>query len=89
MAKEANLVKEDSVISTFTDNKSLFDSCNTTTQVSDRRLRVKLAAIKEMKERGEITIHWIPKEQQLADCLMKRDASNKKLLEVLQMSQLH
>ena len=33
MAKEANLVKEDFVISTFTDNKSLFDSSNTTTQV--------------------------------------------------------
>lgn len=84
LAQEAQIVSSDSQILTYTDNKSLHDSVNTTAQVTDRRLRVEISAIREMQEKEEITIKWISKEKQLADCLTKRGAPCSSLVSVLQ-----
>ena len=73
----------------FTDNLSLVDASNTTTQVSDKRLRVELAAIREMQEQSEISIRWISKENQLADVLTKKGAPCNKLLSTLQNGNLN
>ena len=84
LAQEAQIVSSDSQILTYTDNKSLHDSVNTIAQVTDRRLRVEISAIREMQEKEEITIKWISKEKQLADCLTKRGAPCSSLVSVLQ-----
>ena len=88
LAQEARLVPRSSPILTFTDNKSLFDSANTTSQIADRRLRVEISSIREMQERGEITIQWINKEKQLADCLTKKGAPYNNIMTVLQTAKL-
>ena len=88
LAQEATLVPQTSTILTFTDNKSLYESANTTSLIADRRLRVELSAIREMQERGEITIQWINKEKQLADCLTKKGAPCNNIMSVLQTAKL-
>ena len=88
LAQEARLVPQTSTILTFTDNKSLYESANTTSLIADRRLRVELSAIREMQERGEITIQWINKEKQLADCLTKKGAPCNSIMSVLQTAKL-
>ena len=48
------------------------------------RLRIDIGAIKEMVEKKEIeAIAWIPAKYQLADCLTKRGASTKSLLQTI------
>lgn len=75
LCEELSLIPRKSIINTYTDNKSLHDSACTTSQISDRRLRVEMSAIREMKEKGEIDLQWINKEGQIADCLTKKGAS--------------
>jgi len=74
LAKEAGLIKNQKILA-YTDNKSLFDCAATSSQVADKRLRVEISAIREMKEREEVSIEWVSKDKQLADCLTKRGAS--------------
>ena len=59
IGEESILIPPLSSITTYTDNKSLHDSTNTTNQVADRRLRVEISAIREMKDKDEISINWI------------------------------
>ena len=84
LAQEVGLVRSPSPIFTYADNRSLNDSANTTTQVTDRRLRVEISAIREQQGNREISICWISKEKQLADCLTKKGASCTYILSVLQ-----
>ena len=58
------------------------------TKQPDHRLRVEISAIREMKERGEIDLHWINKERQIADCLTKKGASCISLLTTLKNRKL-
>ena len=67
-----------------TDNKSLFDAACSTKVILDKRLRVDLAALREMCDRGEICLKWIPKAHQLSDVLTKKGATSNTLLHVLQ-----
>ena len=67
----------------ITDSKSLFDASQTTSQISDRRLRVEMSAIREAKELGEIVVQWVNGADQLADVLTKKGASPYSLLKVL------
>ena len=55
----------------FLDNKSLVQSVYSTTLVSEKRLRVDLAAIQQTVERREATLKWISSKEQIADCLTK------------------
>ena len=67
----------------LTDNLSAKDALNSSTVVSDKRLRVDISRLREMVSKKEVIVRWIPKEEQLADCLTKRGASSTSLLDVL------
>ena len=66
-----------------TDNSSLVDTLNTTNLVSDKRLRIDISRIKEMKNNNEIEIHWIRGREQVSDCLTKAGASTEILRNIL------
>ena len=54
------------------DSKKLERAIGSTNGVSNRRLRIDLAAIKEALKVGEVAeILWIEREKQVADCLTK------------------
>ena len=72
----------------YTDNSSLTSALETSTIISDRRLRVDIARLREMVAKSEIKVFWVDGKLQLADCLTKRGASTFKLLEVMNASQL-
>ena len=59
-----------------TDNASLVETLNSTNLVSDRRLRIDVARLKEMKNKKEIDIEWIRGCDQVSDCLTKAGASS-------------
>ena len=55
-----------------TDSKTLESSMKTTTGVKSKRLRIEMAAMKEMLEKGEINgIDWVNTKEQVADILTK------------------
>ena len=70
--QESETVALSSQIKTFTTTKSLYDSSDTTTQASDRRLPVEASAIQEMQNKCETDIQWLRQEKQLTDCLTKK-----------------
>ena len=83
--KKANKVP----IECFTDNKPLFENIHSTKSVNEKRLRVDIASIKQMLQKGEISkINWIENCHQLADCLTKKGASSVKLLEILKQGSI-
>ena len=71
-------------IEAFIDNKDAYEAIYSTKQILSGRLRIDIGAIKEMVDNKEIeSVSWIPASHQLADCLTKRGASTKTLLETL------
>jgi len=80
LAVELQMTKPNTMIG-VTDSRSLYDAANTSTLITDRRLRVEISAIRELKERGELTLVWTPSDKQLAEVLTKKGASSHKLLE--------
>ena len=73
----------------YIDNKSLFENIYSTKLVDEKRLRIDIASIKQMIDRGEVAhVKWINAEFQIADSLTKRGASNAKLLHVMESGHL-
>ena len=72
----------------YVDNKSLWENAHSTKNVSEKRLRIDLGGIKEMIEKNQIKIEWVPTSHQLSDCFTKRGVSCNKLLEVLETGNL-
>ena len=71
----------------ITDNKSLVDAVQSTKRVDDKRLRLDIAVLLDMQERGEISeIAWVDTHMQLADCMTKRGASTSRLKESIAMA---
>ena len=71
-------------VSARTDSKGLHTAVYSTKAVSDRRLRIDVANIRQMLERNELsTVCWTDKNMQLADCLTKKTASREQLLKAL------
>ena len=67
------LVSEGIPIYMKTDCKSLKDNLESTSLVANKRLRIDIAAIKEMVEKGDIEkVAWISSREQLADALTKQ-----------------
>ena len=65
----------------YIDNKSLFNSLQSTKMVSERRLRLDISAIKEMLSSNEIVkIDWLPTEKQLSNSLTKQGANTHHLI---------
>ena len=71
-------------IEIVTDSKSLLDSIKSNKPVSEKRLRIDIAAIKEALQKGQISeIKWAPTNIQLANGLTKQSASPIELLRVI------
>ena len=66
-----------------TDSKSLVDHMETTNVITDHRLRIDIARLKEMVSIREVQMKWVPTEKNLADALTKNGAPTRRLLEVL------
>lgn len=76
-------------IECYVDNHSLWDNIHSTKNVSEKRLRIDLAGIKQMLERKEVSaIRWVDASHQLSDCLTKRGACCMKLTDVLRTATL-
>jgi hypothetical protein len=73
----------------YTDNESLYRNAYATTMVSEHRLRIDLAIIKQMLENKELEcIKWLSSAEQLADCLTKKGADPIKLLHSLESGKI-
>ena len=88
MIKELYKLQKTPKIVLFTDSKSLKQNLESTHVINDPRLRVDMARLKQMLDRDEIAINWVPSQQQLADSLTKKGASAEKLNAVLMSGQL-
>ena len=59
-----------------TDCRSLYDHVkNRKLPVTEKRLMVELSALSEGVENGEVVLHWVPTDVQLADALTKHTTS--------------
>ena len=68
----------------FTDSKNLLQASKTTSLVEDPRLRIEVAVLKESLEERELQkIEVVPGKEMFADCLTKRGASAKLLLDIV------
>ena len=65
----------------YTDNSSLYDAVHSSTQVQDKRLRIEIAILREMLNKGEITrVAWVESQNQIADSLTKKGMPSFKVL---------
>ena len=84
----AELLGKTLQIFAYIDNKNLHSVIHSTTAITEKRLRIEVAAIKEMIARKEISVHWVPTTDQLADSLTKRGSHTRKLIDVLTFEKL-
>ena len=71
------------MIKCYTDNKSLCQNINSTKLISEKRLRMDLASIKESVSAGDISVTWVQTSNQISDCLTKDAADFHRLIEIL------
>ena len=62
---------------------SLVQSVKSTTLVSEKRVRITVAAIQQIFDQDETCLKWIPTNKQIADCIMKNNASPCELLDLI------
>ena len=67
----------------YTDNCSLLNTINSTTNVTEQRLRINIAVIKDTLPQFTCNVYWIPTEKQSANCLTKHGVSKKLLLSAI------
>ena len=65
----ASKLTENPQVIIVTDSRSLFEALGSSKQVSNKRLRLDVGSLREMIERGEITINWVQGLRQLRDDL--------------------
>ena len=72
------------------DNKSCWDTVHATvTNVTEKRLKKEIAAIKQMLEVGKLReLIWVPTNLMLADALTKKGVNSLKLMQVMQTGRL-
>ena len=75
--------------SVVTDNKSLYDNTHSKKSTTDKRLRVDIAALKEMIVKTEIVVKLLQVEEKLSDVLTKKGASPHSLISVLSTGKLY
>ena len=75
-------------IEIYVDNRSLFDAAHTTNSLAQKSLKVDMSSLRQMLEKGELVMHWIPADQQLADVLTKQGVNKDKLREVLALGSI-
>ena len=67
----------------YTDNKSLYESAQTTNTVTDRRLLTEINIVRQMISRKEIELRWCCAANQTSDVLTKFGAAGGKLRSIL------
>ena len=82
MLQEMFKVK-DVVIKCFTDNKSVCQNIHSTKLISEKRLRMDLASVKESVSTGDISVSWIQTSNQISDCLTKAGSDFHQLIDIL------
>ena len=75
-------------IFSYVDNNDLHNALHSTTLVSNKKLRIDIAAIKQTMTEENVSVYWMPSTEMLADCLTKKGADTRKLLSVIQHGQL-
>ena len=71
-------------VNLYTDSDNLRKNVHTTAMVDDPRLRTEIACLKESLQNGEVNNFFlIPGKKMLANCMTKRGASAKDLLEII------
>ena len=71
-------------IELIVDNHSLHDNVYSTKNVSEKRLRIDLAILKQMVTEGELKVTWTESKNQLADVLTKKGVNAFKLMGVFE-----
>ncbi len=72
-----------------TDSKSLIESLNSTKQVDEAPMRLNVARLKDMRDKGDILeFKWVPTEDMLADSLTKQRVDPAVLKKVLRTGYL-
>ena len=79
---------QDIKIKCFTDNKSLCQNIHSTKLISEKRLHMDLASIKESVSTGDISVSWVQTSNQISDCLTKAGADFHRLIEFLKTGSL-
>ena len=64
-------------------NHFLFENVHSTKNVNEKRLRIDLASIKEMVQKGNVTLKWVDSRNQVADCFTKGGVNTQPLCEIL------
>ena len=84
MSELCGPIVKDIPVNLYTDSKNVVNAVNSTSMVDDPRLRIEVSSLKESLEKGEVTslIH-IPGKNMLANCMTKKGASAKDLLQVI------
>ena len=75
-------------IELVTDNKSLTEAIYRNTQVSDKRLRIDIAALKQEVEEGDVLVTWVPGSRMLADVLSKKGVKKDLLNSILRSGKI-
>ena len=75
-------------ICSYVDNHSVVENVHSTKRVNEKRLRIDLAALKELVQEGHVNLKWVKSDLQLADCLTKKGVNCLKLLHILQGGEL-
>ena len=71
-------------IECYVDNYSLWENVHSTKSVTEKRLKIDLACIKEILEKRELSsVKWVDSSNQLSDCFTKRGTNTEKLLQVI------
>ena len=86
---EAFRMKPTSIpIFSYVDNNDLYTSLHSTTLVSDKKLRIDIAAIKQTMSEENVSVYWLRSSEMIADCLTKKGADSSKLLSVIRQGKL-
>ena len=83
MTKEVFNLKEMPKIEVRTDSKSLKDHLETDRVIKDPRLRIDTARLRQMREKKELEVVWVPGSENIVDCLTKKAAASDKLKKAL------
>ena len=68
-------------VNCLTDNYSLYQTAHSTKSISDRRLRIELAIVREAIKTEQVTLKWVNSKEQLADCMTKKGCDSQKLIQ--------
>jgi hypothetical protein len=86
---EAMMTKPAEVpIVSYVDNDDLYKSLHSTTLVSDKKLRIDIASIKQTMKEENVSVCWLQSSEMLADSLTKKGADTNKLMSVIQTGRL-